>query len=82
MGDVSNRRVNRSLIDQFVEQNGPDGISVLAVESKVSSATWLKARAGRVPKKFSTRKKMFEFFRTSEDALFPSLADGGEGKAS
>ncbi len=66
------RTTNRILIDQWINLNGPNGISKLAVESKVSDSTISKIRAtGEAPKKHSTRAQLCQAMGHAEDELFP-----------
>jgi hypothetical protein len=71
-----NRRVERSYIDQFIENNGPDGLLEYAKAARVSSSTIAKARIGFVPKKRITREAMAGPLGIDEDQLFPVLQDG------
>lgn len=68
------RTVNRSLIDQWIDVNGPDGLLRLAQASGVSSSTITKARLGMAPKKFSTRRRLCEAIGVDEGRLFPMRA--------
>lgn len=69
---MATRRTNREILDEWLERNGPDGISRLAIESGVSASTISKARFGiSVPKKLSTRNKICAVLGVSEDILFP-----------
>lgn len=65
------RRVERSLIDRWIDKNGPDGLLELAKTSGVSSSTIAKARVGYVPKKQVTRNRLCEALKVSENRLFP-----------
>lgn len=65
------RRVVRPVIDQWIDKNGPDGISQLAYKSGVSASTIAKLRGGRVPTKASTRLAICRILEVSEDTLFP-----------
>lgn len=66
------RRVNRPLLDSWIEQNGPDGVSRLAVESKVSADTIKRSRAsGMAPKKLSTCLLISGVLGVNVDELFP-----------
>lgn len=70
------RRVNREILDQWLDKNGPDGISKLAVESGVSSSLIAKVRQFKIaPKKQSTRDKLCEALGVSEEALFPETEE-------
>ena len=73
------RRVERSLIDSYIEKYS---LSELERLSDVSSSTWSQARCGRVPKKFRTRRKMFSALKVSEDELFPLAPTRGKARAS
>ena len=77
-----NRRVERSLIDQWVDENGPDGLLKLASLSGVSSSTWIKARAGVVPKRKRTRDGMIRALNVTEAKLFPVVGAAGNERAS
>lgn len=66
------RRVNRQLLDEYIHQHGPDGVSKLAVESKVSASTIQKARStGEAPKKLSTLQRLSEILGHNVDVAFP-----------
>jgi len=65
------RRTNRKIIDEWIEKNGPNGQSKLAVESGISNSLISKARNGDVPKKMSSRIRLARFLNVSEDDLFP-----------
>lgn len=66
------RRVNRELLDKWISENGPDGISRLAVESQVSAETIKRSRAsGEAPKKYSTCKLLSDAIGVEMDVLFP-----------
>lgn len=72
-----NRRVNRSLLDEWIKEHAPDGISRLAVESQVSSETIKRCRAsGIAPKKTITCQLLSQAMGVDVDKLFP------KGKAS
>lgn len=75
------RRVERQLLDEWIDRNGPDGISELAIASRVSASLIAKIRIGCVPKKEITRMKLCRAIEVTEDELFPVLPDG-EDKAS
>ena len=72
-----NRRVERSFIDKWLEENGPDALLRLADRSGVSSSTITKARLGVVPKRKRTRLQLCKALRVGEDALFPLSTMGG-----
>lgn len=72
------RRVNRSLIDTQIEKGGQFGLYKYAEEAGVSVSTIEKARAGRVPKRKTTRDKMAKPLGVSEFKLFPVRQDGEE----
>jgi len=66
------RRVNRPLLDNWIQQHGPDGVSRLAVESKVSADTIKRSRAsGAAPKKLSTCLMLSKAMGVEVDTLFP-----------
>lgn len=75
------RTVERSLIDNWVDRNGPDGLVKLAQAAGVSSSLMSKVRIGRVPKQAATRIRICKALRTEEDTLFPPV-DAGEEEAS
>lgn len=73
------RRVDRAVVDKWLDQNGPDGVSRLAVKSGVSASTIAKMRAGRVPVKASSRLAICRSIGVSEEVLFPAVgAEGNE----
>ena len=65
------RRVKRELIDQWVFENGPDGVAKLAVKSGVSSSLISKIRVGRVPVKPITKRALAKAMGVKEEDLFP-----------
>ena len=76
---LSMRRVERPVIDHWIEQNGPDGVSRLAVESGVSASTINKLRGGRAPVRASTRLAICRVLKVEEGLLFPLIGvSGGE----
>jgi len=64
------RSVDRDLIDAWIYENRPDGISRLAVESGVPSDTIAKARRGKAPAKIQ-RQRLATTLNQPEDVLFP-----------
>jgi len=72
------RTVRRSLIDEWVHDNGPDGVSRLALKSGVSASFVSKIRVGRVPVKPITRRAMAKAIGVGEDELFPFVDDDRE----
>jgi len=74
------KRVHRQLIDTWVQENGPDGVSKLALKSGVSSSMISKVRVGRVPFKIITRRALAVAIGVEESALFPDVR--GRSKAS
>lgn len=73
-----NRRVERTLIDRWIDKNGPDGLLELARASGVSSSTISKARLGYVPKRQRTRDRLCSVLKVSEARLFPPVRAGEE----
>lgn len=70
------------MLDSWIQHNGPDGISRLAVESKVSADTIKRSRAsGVAPKKLSTCLSISSAMGVEVDALFPP-AQSAEEEAS
>lgn len=76
------RRVQRSLIDSWIDKHGPDGLLRLADRSGVSSSTISKARLGRVPKRQNIRDRLCEAIGVKEDQLFPPASNKGKRAAS
>jgi hypothetical protein len=75
------RRTDRKILDDWIERNGPDGVTVLAYKSKVSASTIQKARASeKAPKKLSTLQRISETIGAEVDDLFPK--EKPKGKAS
>lgn len=75
------RGLNRPVLENWIQANGPDGISKLAVESAVSASTISKLRYGRVPVKSSTRLRLCKIIGVLEDVLFP-IASNSRRRAS
>lgn len=76
-----NRKVNRVLIDWWVMENGPDGVSKLAIASGVSSSMISKIRVGRVPARPITRRALARILKVEESELFPE-DESEKGKVS
>lgn len=69
---MEERKVNRTALDKWLAEHGPDGISRLAVESGVSASTIQKIRYNLVvPKKLSTLQRLSEAMGIKMDVLFP-----------
>lgn len=67
-----NRRVNRKLLDQWLQEHGPGGVSRLAVASNISASTIEKCRATEMaPKKLSTLQRLSEAVGLDLEKLFP-----------
>ncbi|MGZ3770045.1 MAG: hypothetical protein ACXVCP_00465 [Bdellovibrio sp.] len=64
--------VNRTLIDVWVDNNGPDGLVKLALKAGVSSSLLEKTRLGFAPKKAFTRQKICQALGVKEAELFPA----------
>lgn len=64
------RQVNRKIFDTWIEDNSPDGLSKLAVNSNVSSSTIGTIRRGHVPTK-PVRRALAAAMNRTEDELFP-----------
>jgi transcriptional regulator with XRE-family HTH domain len=73
-----NRRVERDILDMWIDQNKPSAVAKLALESGISASTIEKVRLGYVPPKKSTRRRLYECIGVSENELFPILPDGEE----
>lgn len=71
--------VNRTIIDEWIDTNGPDGLVKLAQKAGVSSSLMNKVRVGFVPGKRSTRLKICEALNVQEWQLFPLLAPTSTG---
>lgn len=65
--------VNRTIIDEWVEENGPDGLVRLALAAQVSASLLSKVRLGKVPKR-ENRKKLCKVLKVDEARLFPSVS--------
>lgn len=66
------RRLNRALLDAWISEHGPDGVSRLAVRSQISSETIKRCRASELaPKKMITCKRLSDAIGTTVDELFP-----------
>jgi transcriptional regulator with XRE-family HTH domain len=76
------RNVERTHLDRWIEEHGPDGISKLAIRSEVSASTISKVRTGFVPAKTATRRALAEAIGIEEDTLFPLVAAEGKDEAS
>jgi transcriptional regulator with XRE-family HTH domain len=65
------RTVAREILDNWIGKNSPDGISRLALKSKVSSSLISKVRNGLIPKKEGTRTALARALGVTEAELFP-----------
>jgi hypothetical protein len=65
------KTVNRDIIDDWIDQNGPNGLARLSIESGVSPSTIGYARRGVAPKKDRTRLKLARAVGVAESILFP-----------
>lgn len=74
------RTVNRTIIDEWIRLNGPDGLSKLATKSRVPSQTISRARTGKVPRSDLIREALAGALDVTEDKLFPAI--GAEDIAS
>jgi hypothetical protein len=73
------RRVNKELLNKWIQAHSPNGISRLAVESQVSADTIKRARAtGMAPKKPITRQLLSQAMDLHVDVLFPPVTAGEE----
>lgn len=72
------RRVNRKIIDEWVLENGPEGVEKLAKKSGISSSMISKIRVGRVPIRPIFRRSLAKALGVKEDQLFPVLPNQGE----
>lgn len=70
------RKVNRDLIDAFVDANYPNGVGKLSVKSGVPVSSINRIRAGLVPIKLGSRNKLANALGVSERVLFPIIEDG------
>lgn len=74
-------RVERTHIDKWIDENGPDGLVKLAQKAGVSSSLMNKVRIGAVPKRAATRLSICGALNVSEEVLFPAVR-AAKGKAS
>lgn len=65
------RKLDRTLLEAWIKDNGPDGVSRLAVRANVSASTLHKLRAGALPRKPHTRRLIAAALGVTEDVLFP-----------
>lgn len=63
-------KVRRSIIDKWIDQNAPNGVAKLALESGVSTSLINKLRLGEAPKKEGMRVKIAEAIGVAADELF------------
>lgn len=78
---MDQRRVDRKIIDRWIDEHGPNGRLKLAVRASVSASTIDLARQGVSPKKFATRLRLCRALGVDEDYLFPPVA-AGDNRAS
>ena len=64
------RRVNRVLIDAWVDEAAPGGVAKLFSKSGISTATIEKVRQGHVPST-PTKKALASAIGVTVDELFP-----------
>lgn len=75
------KTVQRQLIDEWIHENGPDGLAKLAITSGVSSSMISKIRTGRVPYRPLTRRALAQALGVSEGELFPEERAKGKRAA-
>lgn len=73
-------KVNTEMFKDWLDENGPNGIAKLAIETGLSVSLLQKVRSGVAPKKQSTRKRILAALGFNECEFFPS--GEREGKAS
>lgn len=76
-----NRTVKRSLLDNWIVQNKPNGLGKLAIASGVSENVIAYARVGKIPRKEITRRLIAQTIGVVEDELFPRT-EAGKSQAS
>ena len=75
------RTVNLRVLNEWIEANGPDGVTKLAFHSGVSASLLHKTRAGRVPVRESKRLRICKEMGLAEDTVFPLVESPGRGSA-
>jgi len=68
-------KVNRELIDKWIEDNSPDGIGKLGMLSKIPTNSLAKLRLGWVPKDILKRESLARVLGVAHDELFFSTED-------
>lgn len=68
------RTVRISIIEKWLNENGPLPVERLAMRAGVSASLISKVRLGNEPKKTRTRQKLAEALGVTEDELFPLVA--------
>ncbi len=74
------RRIERTLLDKWINEAYPDAITKLARKSRVPASSISKIRNGRVPKDSDQRRRLAKAIDVTEDELFP-VVEGAEERA-
>lgn len=73
------RLANRPLIENFIDNNKPDGVAHLAVASKVGCSTIRKIReTGRAPRKTSSCLLISKALGVDINEAFPMVENPGQ----
>lgn len=65
-----NKTVNRRIIDNWTDENKPNGMAKLAIKAGVSSSMLEKLRLGEIPAKEQNRLRICRALEVQEDELF------------
>lgn len=72
---MCSRRVERQIIDEWIDRNAPNGLAKLSLAAGVSIALIAHARIGNVPAKAGTRMRLASALKVTEDQLFPIVPE-------
>lgn len=79
-GHMEQRRVEQTLIEQYIEQNQPSGLATLSEKSSVAVSYIKMIRMGVVPPKVLYRRALAGAIGVSEDDLFPVVRPVSNGR--
>ena len=65
------RTVNSEIIENWIGENGPQGLEKLAIKAGVSSSLLAKAKRGDVPKNLYKLRQIAEAIGQSVEEVFP-----------
>lgn len=71
-------KVNRKIIDDYIDMHSPNGLEKLSVKAGISGSTIVRARNGESPTKLGTRLAICRAIGCEHDDLFLPSTTGNE----